>query len=212
MKVNMSSFDLNEETLEFTSMQQAIEGLSDAQRRVRQSASQYVLRQVRMNSEVVSEFLPEIVDALYRPETQTRKNMLEVLTVFIKNKILVQTEVDSSTLKLLSEACDPAEEALFDELSPQVRLTAFRFFVQLCLLNDRMLEECWGVIRDALSCSYGESTYYDMLKALIPLCKRTLPAHVQEHIIDIVSYDAQGVRGKESLLSAQIMSLLSNNE
>ena len=90
------------------------QNLSGSSRRDRQQAAAVLAQVAKTNPELVVPYLNEFVDALNRPEAQTRWESLDVLT---------------SLVPLESRSCDKAlagaETALFDEDNGMVRLAVF---------------------------------------------------------------------------------------
>ena len=97
-------------------VEELVEGLSSPSRRRRQEVSHELATYAKSDPEKVAKHIAELVDALYRPEAQTRWEILDALTVLEPD---YTTEVDS--------AFDGAEASLFDDDSFTVRLAAFLF-------------------------------------------------------------------------------------
>ena len=92
------------------------EALANGTRRSRQQAAQVLAAVSHSDAAAVSGYSQIFVDALSRPEAQTRWECLDVLTRLC--------DVDAS---LCTDAIDGAENALFDEESGPLHLAAMRF-------------------------------------------------------------------------------------
>ena len=82
----------------------------------RKNAAKILVVKVKENPEDFKKFIPDFVDALARPEAQTRWEALNALTYLVA--------VDAKACKA---AIDGAEEALFDEKTSLIRENALRF-------------------------------------------------------------------------------------
>ena len=96
-----------------------VEQLMGSNRRIRQEASKGLAAMAHEDIELVSDVSGELIDALELPEAQTRWQCLDALSEIA----LVNPEV-------VLEGFDGAENALFDEGSAAVRLSAFRFLAR----------------------------------------------------------------------------------
>ncbi|MBR1828847.1 MAG: hypothetical protein IJ781_04975 [Atopobiaceae bacterium] len=101
-------------------IKQLVELMAGANRRKRQEASHALALAAQEDAEALVPYVDELIDALYRPEAQTR---WEVLTALSK--------LAPAHPEMVDEAYDGAEASLFDEDSAIVRLAAFRFLIQL---------------------------------------------------------------------------------
>lgn len=95
-----------------------IEDLSSSSRRTRQLAGRVVNLLAEREPDLLAPFIEQLVDALYRPEAQTRWEVLDALTLLVPEHA-----------KECGAAYEGAEAALFDEISAPLRLSAFRFLV-----------------------------------------------------------------------------------
>ena len=84
-----------------------VEDLSSQSRRKRQTASRVIKLLAERDAAKLVPFAEELIDALYRPEAQTRWEILDALTLLMP----AAGDVD------FDAAYDGAEDALFDELS-----------------------------------------------------------------------------------------------
>ena len=93
-----------------------VEGLTGARRRMRQDAAHRLALIAHEDASVLLPYVDDLIDALYRPEAQTRWEVFDALG-----------QVAESDPNLVEEGYDGAEASLFDESSATVRLAAFRF-------------------------------------------------------------------------------------
>lgn len=97
-----------------------VASLEGSSRRSRQNAAAVLAQLAKINPEALSDHIDAFIDALNRPEAQTRWESLDVLTEMIP--------IDSRSC---DKALDGAETALFDEENGFVRLAALRFLCRL---------------------------------------------------------------------------------
>ena len=113
--------------------------LGDSSRRNRQNAAGSLAFIAKVSSELLVPYASDLVDALNRPEAQTRWESLDALTALVP--------VES---RCTDKALAGAENALFDEENGFVRLAAMRFFCAygVNLLLDTLLPAdamvAWG--------------------------------------------------------------------
>lgn len=100
--------------------EELVADLSGSSRRARQDAAAVFAQIAKVDPEILVPYIDDFIDALKRPEAQTRWESLEVLTTLVP---------------LASKSCDKAladaETALFDEENGFVRLAALRFLCKL---------------------------------------------------------------------------------
>ena len=106
-----------------------------------QHAARIVAQVGKIKIEALAPYVNELVDALNRPEAQTRWEVLDALT---------------SLVHLESRSCDKAiagaETALFDEDSGPLRLAAMRFLCTLGATTENRSEKVWPLIDEAIQC------------------------------------------------------------
>ena len=110
----------------------------------------------------------ELVDALNRPEAQTRWECLDVLTGLV--------EFDS---RVCDKAVPGAETALFDEESGPVRLAAMRFLCRLGATTENRSERVWPLIDEGIQCYHGDMEFQDMLVAVVDFSAGSLSSRVK---------------------------------
>ena len=161
-----------------------VDQLSDAPRRERQKAASALRIVAKTNPDLVVEHIPVIVDALNRPEAQTRWECLETLTMMVEH--------DS---RACSKAIPEAETALFDEDSGAVRLAAMRFLCKLGATTPTRSEKTWTLIDEGIECYHGDLEFNDMLAAITDFSNGKLSADVKKALIERMSFDATNGKG-----------------
>lgn len=171
-----------------------VEGLSGKSRRSRQQAA-HILELVSQDdpSKLVS-YCDELLDALNRPEAQTRWEVLDVLT---------------SIIPLESRTCEKAvvgaETALFDEDSGQVRLAAMKFLCALGSTTEARSEKVWPLIDEAIQCYHGDLEFQDMLNAVIEFSAGKISPAVKESLASRMRFDSESGKGGLKKKAQQIM-------
>lgn len=83
---------------------------------VRKNAAKALLLKVKESPDFYLKYIPDIIDALDRPEAQTRWECLDCLTILV-----------SFDAKSCKDAIEGAEQALFDDKTSLIRENAVRF-------------------------------------------------------------------------------------
>lgn len=154
--------------------------LKGARRRQRQEASHELAEMARKNPELLLSVVDALVDALGRPEAQTRWECLDALTALAAKH---PAEVGA--------ACDGAEESLFDEDSAPVRLSAFRFLASYGATSPERSDKVWPLLDEAVQCYHGDPEYRDMLVALLDFARGDISDKSRDDLIGRVSFDAE---------------------
>lgn len=170
------------------------EGLAGANRRKRQEASHALALAAQENPDQLMGHVDDLVDALYRPEAQTRWEVLTALTA-----------IASRNAELVKDAYDGAEASLFDEDSAIVRLAAFRFLVRLGASAPELSDQVWTVMDEAIQCYHGDPEYRDMLTALTEFAGGSISDATREALVTRVGFDAQNGYGYVKALSAEVI-------
>ncbi len=89
-----------------TALAALIDDLGSSSRRTRQFSARVAALLAQREPELLAPYISEMIDALYRPEAQTRWEILDALTVLVPEHA-----------KEIGAAYEGAETALFDELS-----------------------------------------------------------------------------------------------
>ncbi|MDO5117505.1 MAG: hypothetical protein Q4D34_03365 [Eggerthellaceae bacterium] len=160
------------------------EDLEGASRRARQSAASVFARQAKDDPESVLPYGSSFVDALHRPEAQTRWECLDALTQLVP--------LDS---RLCDKAIIGAESALFDEDSGTVRLAAMRFLCALGATTQKRSEKVWPYIDEAIQCYHGDFEFQDMLNAVMDFSTGKISAQVKEQLLARMAFDAENGKG-----------------
>lgn len=175
-----------------------VSALSGATRRDRQNASSVLAQIAKIDPEALVPYTNDFIDALNRPEAQTRWESLDVLTELVP---------------LESRSCDKAlpgaETALFDEDNGFVRLSALRFLCVLGATTENRSQKVWPLLDEAIQCYHGDYEYQDMLSAIVLFSEGKLAPEVKQGLIDRVSFDAEHSKGSLKRRSQQIIDNLS---
>ena len=134
--------------------------------------------------------VPALIEALDRPEAQTRWEALDALAALA-----------TTCPEQLGDAFEGAETALFDEISSTLRYAAFRL---LCVWGATSVErsrEAWPILDEAIQCYHGDLEYRDMLGCLYEFCQGEIDAEVAEKLALRLKFDAEN--GKGSYLKAR---------
>lgn len=165
-------------------LSQLAETLSTGSRRERQQAGQILATVARSNPETLIPHASALVDALNRPEAQTRWEVLDALTQLVA--------VDSRSC---DKAVAGAETALFDEDSGLLRLAAMRFLCKLGATTENRSERVWPLIDEGIQCYHGDLEFQDMLLAVIDFSNGKLSDTVKSQLAARMRFDAENGRG-----------------
>lgn len=174
-------------------IQSYIETLSSDNRRERQKAASVIAAMAKENPAKMSEFIGGILDALDRPEAQTRWEVLDALTELVP--------VDSRNCE---KAIVGAENALFGEDSGPLRLAAMRFLCKLGATTEARSEKVWGLIDEGIQCYHGDLEFQDMLVAVIDFSAGKLAPSVAEELAARMKFDAENGKGTLKKRATQI--------
>ena len=170
------------------------ESLSDSSRRARQNAAARLSAAAKENPQAVLPYGNELLDALNRPEAQTRWECLDALTQLV--------HADS---RLCDKALIGAEASLFDEESGPVRLAAMRFLCKLGATTENRSEKTWPLIDEAIQCYHGDLEFSEMLGAVVEYSTGKLAADVKQQLADRMAFDASNSKGSLGRKAAQIV-------
>ncbi|WP_417753831.1 hypothetical protein [Slackia sp.] len=158
--------------------------LESSSRRERQNAAATLSAVASFDPQAVFSRIDAFVNALDRPEAQTRWESLEVLIHF---------------LSLDPDSCDKAlpgaESALFDEDSGPLRLAALRFLCKYGELSQKHSLQVWPLLDEAIQCYHGDLEFQDMLIAVISFSESDLADSVRDELKDRMEFDAKHGRG-----------------
>ena len=170
------------------------EALSGGSRRARQNAASALAIVAKEAPEMLVPQGSAFVDALNRPEAQTRWECLDILTALV--------DYDSRTC---DKAVPGAEAALFDEESGPVRLAAMRFLCKLGATTENRSEKVWPLIDEAIQCWHGDLEFQDMLVAVVDFSAGKLALRVKEELRDRMKFDAENGKGALKRRAQQIV-------
>lgn len=171
-----------------------IAALAGDDRRRRQYASSIVHEVAVGDAALLKPYAGELADALHRPESQTR---WEVLGVFEK-----LVEVDA---RLVDKALPGAETALHDEESGVVRLAAFRLLTSYGATTEKRSERVWPLISDAVRCYHGDAEFPAMLSGLYHLVSSGASEEVKIAAADLMAFDAENGKGQLKRRASRIV-------
>ena len=177
---NMADAALND-TKELDSL---VELLNTGSRRERQMAASAVTIVARQNPELLTGKIDVLIDALNRPEAQTRWECLETLAIMV--------EFDA---RACGKAIPEAEASLFDEESGPVRLAAMRYLCALGATTANRSEKVWPLIDEGIQCYHGDLEFNDMLTAITEFSCGKLSDSVKEQLKERMSFDATSGKG-----------------
>ena len=168
--------------------------LSDAPRRERQIVASAINQAAKVDAARFATHIPVIIDALNRPEAQTRWECLEALTLLVDH--------DS---RACSKAIPEAEAALFDEESGPVRLGAMRFLCKLGSTTAARSDKVWPRIDEGIQCYHGDLEFNDMLQAIIEFSTGKVSDRVRAELAERMSFDAANGKGSLQRRAQQII-------
>lgn len=161
-----------------------IEDLTSSSRRKRQFAARVIELLTHEDPERVAPYIPDLVDALYRPEAQTRWEVLDTLTLLVP-----------INAKAVGGAFEGAEAALFDELSSTLRLSAFTLLVTWGSSEPRRSKKVWPILDEAIQCYHGDLEYRDMLSSLHAFATGKISGEVAGELAARLAFDAKNGKG-----------------
>lgn len=175
-----------------------VEELSGASRRRRQEVAHQLALVAKAYPEVMAKHVEALIDALYRPEAQTRWEVLDALSS------IAERDADA-----VAGAYDGAEASLFDDGSATVRLAAFVFLCRLGASSAERSDEVWPLLDEAIQCYHGDAEYRDMLAALLGLARGAASDATKQALAARVKFDAESGVGYIKTFSEQIVQALS---
>ena len=173
-----------------------IENLSVEQRRIRQFSAA-VLNVISISQPVLLVgSVDQIIDALYRPEAQTRWECLETL---------------SHVVSLNPDACDEAvvgtEASLYDEGSGMAHLAAMRFLCAYGAIDANRAGKVWPFIDEAIQCYHGDPEFLDMLVSVTQFASGEIGTTVKKCLCDRMDFDAKNAKGQLGRRASAIIEL-----
>lgn len=172
--------------------------LSGSSRRDRQNSAAVIALVAKDSPDKLTDHLNEIIDALNRPEAQTRWEVLDALTEMVS--------IDSRTCE---KALLGAETALFDEDSGPLRLSAMRFLCTIGATTENRSEKVWPLIDEGIQCYHGDLEFLDMLVCVIDFSAGKLSPQVKKELAARMKFDADNGKGQLKKRAGQIEENLS---
>lgn len=161
-----------------------IDDLSHSSRRTRQLSARTVSLLAQREPELLVPYVEQLIDALYRPEAQTRWEVLDALSLLAPEHA-----------KACGAAFEGAEAALFDELSAPLRLSAFHFLAVWGATERRRSEKVWPILDEAIQCFHGDLEYRDMLGFLYTFAHGQIAGTVAGELAGRLQFDAENGKG-----------------
>jgi hypothetical protein len=171
-----------------------VDALAGEDRRARQAAASVVHEIASRDASLLKEHAAELADALHRPESQTR---WEVLGTF---EDLVPLDA-----RLVDKALSGAETALHDEESGVVRLAAFRLLCAYGETTAHRSERVWPLIDEAIRCYHGDPEFPAMLSSVHRMVCGAASDEVKLAAADRMRFDAENAKG---LLKRRALSIV----
>ncbi len=186
---------------EITELDRLIDELSGAIRRTRQEASHAICTMLRENPGSVAgqeaRVAEALIDALFRPEAQTRWEALDALR-----------ELAATNPELVEDAYEGAEASLFDENNARVRIAAFCLLCRMAAKSAATSDKVWPLLDEAIQCYHGDTGYRDMLSGLLELAEGEASDATKQALCERIAFDAENGRGYVRDRSAQIVAAI----
>ncbi len=184
-----------------TELDRLIDELSGAVRRTRQEASHTICTMLRENPEAAAgqeaRLAEALIDALFRPEAQTRWEALDALR-----------ELAATSPELVGDAYEGAEASLFDEGNARVRIAAFCLLCRMAAKSAEASDKVWPLLDEAIQCYHGDTGYRDMLAGLLELAEGDASDATKQALCERISFDAENGRGYVRDRSKQILTAI----
>jgi hypothetical protein len=161
-----------------------VDALAGDDRRLRQVAASVVHEVATMDASLLRDHSGALADALHRPESQTR---WEVLGTF--------EELVAVDARLVDKSLSGAEAALHDEESGVVRLAAFRLLCAYGATTAFRSEKVWPLIDEAIRCYHGDPEFPAMLSAVYKMVQGGASDEVKNAAADRMFFDAENGKG-----------------
>lgn len=180
------------------SIEELVESLTAESRRARQKAAADLCSTYGDKPELLLPFGRQLVDALDLEEGRTRWECLDMLSALIP-----------LAPALCREALPGVENALFDEESGPLHLSAMRFLCKFAAYSPEFSVLAWPLLDEAIQCLHGDPEFVDMLNALVTLSSAPLDDAVREAFKERMSFDATFNKGLTQRKSKLIVDNLS---
>ena len=180
-----------------TALVSLVENLSSSSRMTRQSSASALSLVADKDASLLSSHISAFVDALNRPEAQTRWEVLDILTKLVA--------FDSRSC---ATAINGAEAALFDEGSGPLRLAALRFLCKVGGTTELRSQKVWPLVDEAIQCYHGDVEFLSMLNGVIEFAGGTLADNVRGELKERMSFDASNSKGLLQRRAQEILDAL----
>lgn len=184
----------NDQEARLAQMRVLVEELAGSSRRRRQEVAHKIATVAHTDASMVTPFVGSLMDALERPEAQTRWEVLDALTA------LVDEHAEE-----VAPAFEAAETALFDEDSAPVRLAGFVFLCRFGATSEERSDQVWPLLDEAIQCYHGDPEYRDMLVALLAFVQGAASAATKAALAERLKFDAENGASYVKSFSAQII-------
>lgn len=184
----------NDQEARLAQMRILVEELAGSSRRRRQEVAHKIATVAHADASMVTPFVGSLMDALERPEAQTRWEVLDALTA------LVDEHAEG-----VAPAFEAAETALFDEDSAPVRLAGFVFLCRFGATSEERSDQVWPLLDEAIQCYHGDPEYRDMLVALLVFVQGAASAATKAALAERLKFDAENGASYVKSFSAQII-------
>jgi hypothetical protein len=199
---DMPGFDTNADNRDLAAKAQTddkllasiVDALAGEDRASRQAAADVVHEVALHQPALLKPYADELADALHRPESQTR---WEVLGVFER---LVTVDA-----RLVDKALPGAEAALHDEESGVVRLAAFRLLCAYGATTEKRSERVWPLVDEAIRCYHGDPEFPAMLTSVFRLTSGNSADAVKLAAAERLAFDAENRKGLIGRRARQIV-------
>lgn len=172
-----------------------VEALSRRDRKSRQQSAHAIAELAKVSPSDLLPYIDDIVDAIERPEAQTRWEVLDALTSL--------SRIDAQAA---AKGFEGAEAALFDEESGLLRFTAFRYFAKLAE-DPTLSSRAWPLLDEALQCYHGDPEFAGMLDACVELAQKSVEPSVRIALAERMKFDAHSGKGPLSYRAKQIIDI-----
>ena len=184
----------NDQEAKLAQMRILVEELAGSSRRRRQEVAHKIATVAHADAGMVTPFVGSLMDALERPEAQTRWEVLDALTALV-----------AEHAEEVAPAFEAAETALFDEDSAPVRLAGFVFLCRFGATSEERSDQVWPLLDEAIQCYHGDPEYRDMLVALLAFVQGAASAATKAALAERLKFDAENGASYVKSFSAQII-------
>jgi len=166
-------------------------------RALREYASDILQEVAHQDCDLLVDLSVEIIDALDRPESFTRYNILLVLDCFVPHHG-----------PIVAKALYQLDDCLYDEESKIVRQEAFEVLCHFGATTEARSKTVWDYLSGALRCYHGDPEYMTMLNYLCDMLNSGKVADsVKEDVVCLFLFDAEQGKGMLQRRAQQIVEL-----